>query len=175
MYKQSDIVKIEDIPQDKCEVCYLHKKAYEFFEDKELDENIELCPYCNTPMDNYAHGYDNRVVVGGHNSYTPNEKIGYYKVYECTNCSKTFAAIPQEIMYNANHNIFFTGGVAFLNKTDEKMLMSKIEEEMKINTKEFVERVKNDNSLADWNLSYWNQNSIKQAISEFLYEKGLKI
>ena len=84
--------------------------------------------------------------------------------------------IPQEIKYNANHDIFYTGGNRFLSKTDEDNLMSKIKEMMTETTKQFVDRVKDgETNLSELNLQYWNEGQLEHAISEFLYEKGLKI
>ena len=176
MFRQKDIIELKDIPEEECDVCYLHEKAYEFFENKNLNDDQEFCPCCNEPMDNYACGYEGNVTVGGHNEYTEDENIGYYKVYECNKCNKVFAMIPQEIKYNANHDIFYTGGNRFLSKTDEDNLMSKIKEMMTETTKQFVDRVKDgETNLSELNLQYWNEGQLEHAISEFLYEKGLKI
>lgn len=178
MYKQSDIIKRENIPENECDICYLHEQAYKFFEEKEavLDKDQIECPCCNMLIENYSLGDDGKVVVGGHNGYDPDEKIGYYKVYKCDNCGKIFALIPQEIKYNANHDIFYTGGKVFLNESDRKLLMTKISELMTISTRQFVERVRSgERGLSERNLQYWNQGDLENAISEFLYEREMKI
>lgn len=175
MYKQQDIVKENQIPEDECDVCYLHDKAYNFFKNKMKEEEGELCPHCNGLMLNHFAGYDGRAVVGGHNGYTPDESIGYYKVYYCDNCNKNYALIPQEIHYNGNHDIFYTGGKYFLSDTDRQELMSKIKEKMEPSISGFVARVQNgEKNLGVWNLQYWVEGSLERVIAEFLYERNLK-
>lgn len=182
MYKQSDIIskdEIETLEDDVCKCCTLHEKAYKFFKEKQVDnlteDTLDLCPICNERLDTTAYGYEGHIVVGGHNDYTENENIGYYSVRRCKHCDKEFAMMPIEIEYNANHDIFYTGGSYFLSETDEKLLMDKINEVLIKTTKQFVKRVKNGEELLnDWNLQYWNRNALEHVISEFLFERGLK-
>lgn len=177
MFKQKDIVTQDEINviEEECDVCYLHEKAYEFFDKMRIANEEELCPYCNDKMNNFAYGYDNKIVVGGHNRYAEDENIGYHKVYFCDNCNKVFVIKPQEIMYNGGHDIFYDGGNRFLNHSDEDLLMSKVKEQMEHSINHFVERVQSgEKGLGLWNLNYWIEGDLKQAMAEFLYEKGFK-
>ena len=179
MFKQNNIIsreEIEKLNEDICDVCYLHEQAKTFFQEKcvqKSDKQIyDLCPICNERLQIYNENYD---VIGGHNEYTEEEIISYNQIKVCSNCNKYFAMMPIEIIYNGNHDIFYTGGNCFFNKTEKELLMKKIKDSLTKSTEQFVKRIRTgDKSLNEWNLEYWNENEIEHAIAEFLYKKGLK-
>lgn len=201
MYKESDIIDLETVSEDDCDTCATHEAAYKFFKNKlreafkekwnedtldfcnsnqifseeEMIGKAVLCPVCNKPMTKGYSGYENNVVITWDNGTNPDGEVGYYPIYECEHCEKPYALIPTQVHYNANHDIFYSGGKCFLNYDDEELLKSKVKDKMLQSIEQYTRRIKDgETSLDSWNLNYWLQGDIEHAIAEFLYEAGYK-
>lgn len=200
MFKEKDIINADEIDEEECSICKTHETAYKFFNNlfkKELDnewsdnkssfcndnqifseeEMIDksiLCPICNKPMTKGYSSYD-RAVVTWDNGTNSEGDVGYYHIYECKHCKKPFAMMPTEVHYNANHDIFYTGGKYFLSYSDEEILKEKIKDKMLSSIEQYTRRIKaGESGIDSWNLNVWLQGDIEHAIAEFLYEAGYK-
>lgn len=196
MFKEKDIINLEEIDIDDCKVCRTHEAAYEFFEKKaredfencdtlfnntnqifsneEMYNKVVYCPSCNKPLIKGSMSFE-RAVVTWDNCINPEGDIGIYDIYECRDCEKQFALMPIEIRYNANHDICYTGGKVFLSKSDEEILNSKIKGKMLKSIEDYTERIRSgEDNLKAWNLNYWLEGDIEHAISEFLHDAGYK-
>jgi hypothetical protein len=169
--KSEDIIKEDDIPENECECCCLHKKAYEILKDE------ILCPKCNQPLEEGGAGYDGYVVVGEGNYYNREHKIGKYPILSCNNCGsdyrEIYALMPIPIIYNGNHDIFYTGGKDYLIEDTDKINQS-IKEKILPSIEQYTNRIKSGENLESWNLLTWIQYKIEHVIAEFLYENGYK-
>jgi rubredoxin len=118
--KIKDVFDITKIPEDECGVCFVHDCAYEKLPDE------VLCPKCGKPLSSNYIGHEGFVVVGESNSIdNEDEYIGKYSILCCNNCENghddVYALIPTLIKYNANHDIFYTGGKHFLAENTDKL------------------------------------------------------
>jgi hypothetical protein len=176
MFKEKDIINLDDLKEEDCRICETHKAAYKFFRNKAnwVDEAIVYCPLCNKPLMKGFMDYTS-AVVSWDNGPNPEGAIGLYDLYECEECKKVYAMMPIEVRYNGNHDIFYTGGKSFLSPSEEEVLSKKINDSMLKSIEQYTNRIKaGEQGLEPWNLNYWIKGDIEQAIAEFLYEAGYK-
>lgn len=165
MKKMKDILpEVEASSSEECLVCECHDRAYEL-----LPENIE-CPYCNEKVCPEIANYE---VVGHSNYYDPNHEIAKYPTFSCTHCGKDIALFPTKIKYNANHDIYYTGGADYL-EDDENEIFIKAQNLIEKSLKKWDERIKAGENIDAFFPALWIKRDITKAISEYLYEKGFK-
>jgi rubredoxin len=165
--KAKDILRREEIPDDTCGVCMLHDMAYDV-----LDDNI-LCPICGAVLSDSILGYDGFNVVGETNEYNENEEINKYQILDCNNCGGIFSLMPTKIIYNGNHDIFYTGGRRYLADNTDAM-EKRVREAILPSIEQYTNRLKNGEHLEPYQLAWWIQGDIDQAVAAFLYENGYK-
>ena len=158
-----------------CEICYTHIKAYDFFKSKNEHQSVipnPFCPHCKEQMD---CGEDN-IVVGETNYSDPRNKLYYTNIYICKHCGKTVCLVPEDVKYNGNHDIYYTGGRDYiLDDQKLKPLLEDITKRINVQVMDYVTRkLAGENTLSDWNIQYWCSNQIEKAICNFLYEAGVK-
>lgn len=162
--KAEDILKEEAIPEEKCGVCLLHKKA-----EEKLGNNIE-CPHCKKyiPIEKIEYNLDT-AIVGETNYYTKEQNVEKMFIANSPLCDEPigFKAIP--IGYNANHDIYYTCGKDYL-------INQKIEVGQKIRekTQEYTERLKAGENLEAIHLETWIKYELEHIVAQILYEHGLK-
>ena len=191
-YKNKDGYLVDENNEEVgCEICYTHKKAYEKFKVDE-DLNVEkisspICPICGEPL---SRRYNNttecfNAVVSEYNGSNPNGNIGFYSIWECEHCKDyygnkmTYALIPEPIIYNGNHDIFYTGGKYYIRTPEEEELLELVKAKVMPSIMQYIRRVINpkdgfDKSLSEDNLKYWCSNDIEHAIAEWMYNHGFK-
>lgn len=167
--KAIDILKEEDIHEDDCGVCKLHEEAY-----KKLKY---VCPHCNETikleeglMDNTIQLDDTATVVGEVNYYDPEQNLELMPMVKCGGCHKYIGLKLIPIIYNGNHDIYYTGGKDYL-ATGEDIKMS---DEMKKQIEQFTTRLKAGENLNAWNLIMWLEGSMQHQVAAELYKRGLK-
>ena len=151
--KEKDIVDFTKFNKDKdgeyidekgeevgCEICYTHKKAYEYFDNDLNPENMQeipvpRCPVCGKPMiRRYSWISDGNAVVSEVNYSNPEGNIGLYSIWECETetcinrygITQIYDLMPIPIGWNANHDIYYTGGKNYLESTEFKDLLDLI-------------------------------------------------
>lgn len=193
--RERDIVDIEKLNKnDKdeyidaerkeigCIHCYIHTKAYDKLQDIQGYGNKfrPMCPKCNKPMSDCAHGYDGAVIVSEQNSYVPDGNIGLYQLAYCEDCDQTYAMMPEPISYNANHDTFYTGGRRFATDEELEKLCHDVASAVMPSINQYIERKMNPQNDYDKtmltldNVDLWCERDIEQLICEYLYEKGFK-
>lgn len=157
-----------------CEICYTHVKAYDYFRSKSQQKELissPLCPICKKQM--YLVVDD--VVVGEVNYSDPKNKIYYTNIYRCKRCDKEICLLPNDVEYNANHDIYYTGGRDYLNDDKLKPLLEDITKRINDKVTNYVNRkLAGEDTLNEWNIQYWCSGEIENAICNFLYEAGVK-
>jgi hypothetical protein len=135
-----------------CEICYTHVKAYDYFKSKSYcGEKISnpLCPICKDQMFLKA---DN-VVVGEVNYSDPKNKIYYTNIYRCEECDKEVCLLPNDVEYNANHDIYYTGGRDYLSDDKLKSLLEDITKRINAKVTNYVTRkLAGEDTLSEWNI-----------------------
>lgn len=161
-----------------CEICYTHKKAYEKYVDGE-EEAVEIyevvrCPKCNNVLSNYT--YIGANVVSEANFSVPDGNIGIYPIFKCNECDQYYALMPEPIEYNANHDIYYTGGRKYIVDSDQQELLENIFETMKPSIEQYIRRVvdEKEKGLNMWNIMTWCKYDVEEALAKWLYEHGLK-
>lgn len=185
--KEKDIINFEELKKtnpelfdnngeyDECEICKTHEEAY-----KKLTTNntssipIPLCDKCMCSM---VEEID--AVVSEVNYSNPDGNIGYYSIFKCPECGKLYAMMPIEIEYNANHDIYYTGGKDYLVDDDMKEVSKAIFNTIIPSIKQYIDRKLNPKGLSDiyldeWNYKTWINYDIEHAIAKILYERGFK-
>lgn len=158
-----------------CEICYTHIKAYDYFKSKSyIKEMISspICPNCKKQMILEADD----VVVGEVNYSDPKNKIYYTNIYRCEECDKKVCLLPNDVEYNANHDIYYTGGRDYLSDDNKlKPLLEDITKRINVQVTDYVTRkLAGEDTLSEWNIQYWCSGEIEKAICNFLYEAGVK-
>ena len=140
--------------EDECNLCALHSS---------FDHGME-CPKCGTEI--YIEDSE-MTVVSESISVDLDEKIYKMPMLEC-NCGAYIALIPTEIIWNANHDVYYTGG--------KKYVLEDINFKHKLLPliQHYHDRILNGEKLEPWNLETWLQYEIEHIIAEYLYEQGLK-
>jgi hypothetical protein len=199
MFKEKDVIDLNTYDdEDKCMICETHDKGYEFFHSREffdthfkeiydktkqggteitweeMIDHVKLCPVCNKPLLSGHYSLGEHAVITTTNYTNPDGPIMYGEIYNCENCNKIFTPMMTEVQYNANHDICYTGGPAYLTSDDETLLFSKIYNLMTGSIEQYTDRIRNNDNLQPWHLELWIKRNIEAAISEFLFEKGYK-
>jgi hypothetical protein len=165
--KAEDILKKEEITEEDCGVCKLHEEAYKVLKP--------ICPHCNEHiiLDGVLEDtieVDSISVVGETNGYSTDQNVELMPIRKCTKCNKYIAFKLIPIIYNANHDIYYTGGKDYTVVGED----IKMNDRMKYLIKNYTERLKAGENLDSWNLTYWLEGEMQHQIAEILYKKGLK-
>lgn len=191
--KERDIVDFEKLKETnpelfdengefkECRICYTHTKAYEKFKDEsllELQIPKPICPNCGEMVHYAGYGSDS-VIVSEVNYPNPDGEIGYYSIWDCPSCGANFSLMPVLVNYNANHDIFYTGGKDYLYDKDMKEVSKKIFDAVYLSIKQYVDRKLNpengvDERLNEKNIEIWTSRDIEHAIAEIMYDHGFK-
>lgn len=172
-----------------CHICYIHEKAYEkLHEDQRISVPVPHCPKCGKRLEQrYAWTDENySAIVSEVNFHVEDGNIGYYTLFECPECKNKYgnemiyALIPIPVSWNANHDIYCTGGRKYLIEKEHAELAKLLKEKIMPNIKQFVERKLDpkdgiDKNLSiDFNLNIWTDYAIEEAVAEWLYKNGWK-
>lgn len=169
MTKMKDIIsekEAEKRDENECVLCATHEDAY-----KKIPDGI-VCPYCEH---NHEHAeIKNYTVVGMTNGYEPDDKISKLPVMTCDKCDEYFALMPEKINYNANHDVYYTGGGNYLNNDDENKIFLVAQKKIEASLTQWVERYDKGEKLDPSFPALWIKRDITHAIASYLFEKGLK-
>lgn len=160
--KCKEIIKKENIPDGECEVCYLYDEAY-----KILDGYL-ICPHCGEKIEEFKY------FIPEIDYYTVEEKsthgvvkgVHYIPVETCPKCSGKIGFKPIPIIYNANHDIYYTGGKHYMVNKRPK-LNKKVKEAIVEYTNE-IRNGKDLTALKDID------KDITQILKEFISDYKLK-
>jgi predicted RNA-binding Zn-ribbon protein involved in translation (DUF1610 family) len=161
--KAEDIVKEEDIDSNECDVCQLHDEA---------EAKLHMaCPNCGGEIRSDDLQDLTVRAVGETNYYTKDQIVEKMPLTTCRSCRQViaFKAIP--VIYNGNHDVYYTGGKNYLfDANDVKMT-----ESMVGHIEDFVRRVKEGQEGLDaWNLRTWLERDMEEQMATLLYKRGLK-
>ena len=163
-----DEAKKEDEKENgECLLCLTHDLA----QDK-IETGL-VCPYCNAK---YYYGItdEDYTVVGMANYYSPEYNIEKLITIQCSGCGKYFSLFPEKINYNANHDVYYTGGKDYLNDDDENQIFLEAQKAIEKSLKQWKDRYKAGQKLDESYPALWIKRDITNAIAKYLYEKGLK-
>jgi len=159
--------EVDKLGEDTCELCETHNAAYAHIPDG------VVCPYCK--HNNEYPDYEYKV-IGTCNGYIPDEDIGKYPVVECEKCAEYIMMKPLKVMYNGNHDIYYTGEGHFLpyDKVKDDMF-SKLSKELEEHITNWKRRTDAGELISVHNLVYWLKGDIESAIAQYLKEQGIKL
>jgi len=162
---ENDIEKVED-----CDVCETHSIAYDKI------KNGIICPYCNelNEFKNLTFNDDDYIVVGEENIYEPDHEINKYISFQCLKCGEDIILIPEKVIYNANHDIFYSGGKSYLNDKDCDYIFDDIQKEIEISIRNYTERILSGEKLDSFYPALWSRREIEKCIADYLFKKGIK-
>ncbi len=153
-----------EVNDDECELCKQHRIARET-----LPEDAVACPRCGALVSTSEPNFQNEV-VGWTNCADPKEPLRNMPVTRCPACLCTIALVPTVIIYNANHNVYYTGGPRYLTDRGPQ-----IDEPIKAKVEEFVKRVRaGEKGLDVGHLLMWIKYAVDEAVAKYLFERGLK-
>ena len=162
-------------PEDECGLRHVHAKAYDYFEAKCFP--FFECPWCGEHILYYeSHGNSfNFTVVGESNRGTPDEKMYLANADACSKCGEHFAFLPEKIQYNANHDVFYTGGKDYLlDDEGEDRIRATLKDAITPSIDNFMQRLASGESLKPSHLVGWIASKIEKVVAEDLYRRGLK-
>lgn len=160
--KSEDIIKKDQIHEDDCDVCLLHDEA-----SNKMDDKL-TCPRCSKLIDGENLESDIRL-VGEINVYTEGQNIENMVVCRCPECKEHIGFKPIPIMWNANHDIYMTGGMEYIPVGNIG-----VNEDIKKHIENYTERIRNGEDLQPWNLALWISRDIETIVATELYKRGLK-
>jgi hypothetical protein len=154
--------KLEISDGNQCLICLVHETMYE-----KREEYLVECPHCGKENIHY-YEFDDVKVVGETNGGIEDENIWIWPVDECSKCGKPVAFVPTPINYNANHDVYYTGG--------KKYVTQKIEfgDSIKSLIEDYEKRKAEGEDLNSDYLNKWIGYEIEGIIATFLYENGFK-
>lgn len=174
-----------------CEICYTHQKAYEYFEDDNNKKSQELvpipvCPYCGKYLVRRLQWTEEgNDIVSEVNYSNPEGNIGFYSIWKCEECKdhfgndQIFALMPEPIDWNANHDIYYTGGKKYIVDENTGELLKLVKNKVMPMIMQYIRRVLHpkdaiDKGLTEDNLKWWCSGEIEHAIAEWMYNHGWK-
>lgn len=161
--KHKEIIKRADIPNDECEVCYLHDEAY-----KKIGKYL-ICPHCGEKIDGYDYfipEIDYYMVTEKSINNNLVKDTYYIPVETCPKCSKEIGFKLISIMYNANHDIYYTGSKYYM--VDERPKLNKVVKEAIV---EYTGEIRNGKSLTALD---GIEEEINQILQNFINDYKLK-
>ncbi len=162
------IVHMEDFtgeaPEDDCSSCYAHSKASET-----LDSDHFACPWCSTPQPWGSVNYYSDMTTVSHDNTDAPQPLVKRPVMECSACGKHIALQPDRVIWNANHDIWYTGGPTYITGRIDYW-----SDEAKSQVEQFVRRVKAGERLDASHLRMWLGYAFDHGIAKWLYDRGYK-
>lgn len=156
--------------EDTCDVCDAHDQASDFFADK---KSIP-CPKCGKGVDLPVFDLaDTMTVVGETNGDDVKEQFfAKVPIIECSHCNQRIALWPTPIDYNANHDIYYTGGNDYVPGIDQKILAESADEMIKL-VKNFLLRTDavggpGENLDINVHLKTWLRCEVEHAIARYV-------
>ena len=174
-----------------CQICYIHKKTFNELKDIQLTEDplfnhpreiVPICPKCGKLLRPYSeYGYEFGT-VSETNYSNPDGNIGIYEFYHCENeeCdAENYAMMPVPVVWNANHDIHYTGGRDYSEDSDIDKLISDVFEKIKPSIEQYVRRKLEPKDFIDKNLDIsnvklWCKRDVEHAVCNWLYDHGYK-
>lgn len=160
-----------------CLCCALTESIYEQL-IKYQDEHAINCPNCGKAI---AAADLDPTAIQEANYYEPYHHIGIHPALICPHCGEHFALIPTPIGYNGNHDVYYTGGAAYMEdrfepKSVQAELYELFHKHVFPSIKQYVDRkLSGEQGLNEWNLKIWTERDFAKAFCEYFYNHGLKV
>jgi hypothetical protein len=109
----SEFLKANSAAEESCDLCDAHVQAQTALPDE------VACPHCGAALDVYnitaMAAVDGLTVVSETNRKSETQRFTKLPVDRCSKCNEYIALRPIPVIYNANHDIYYTGGVSYLS------------------------------------------------------------
>jgi hypothetical protein len=174
----------DNIEQDPCILCEISRQAIA----KIPDEDCLRCPSCHARIDPaalggalFALGNGDIIVVGETNTISLDEH--YHKAirFDCLNCGKITAIRLDLVSWNANHDVYYTGGRSYVyNRNNIKTaIKEKLLPKIENYHDRIHSRIKNptdsfDRNLTPSSLLCWIEYEVEHIVAAALFEAGLQ-
>ncbi|MCM1230118.1 MAG: hypothetical protein NC489_08295 [Ruminococcus flavefaciens] len=168
---------------ETCMCCQLNEDIYSIL-NKFQGEHAINCPKCGATIETTAL---EPTPVQAANFYDPVHRVGIYPTCNCPNkdCDAVIALIPTVISYNANHDVYYTGGASYMAgsyRSDDAAaeIQEIFDKKLWPDIKQFVERKLHSKNAVDemlsteFNLKLWTERDFAAAMCEYWYKHGLK-
>lgn len=154
-----------------CGLCLAHEGARQ-----ELAGVVCPNPYCDGVL--HLGGDENlnltMEAVGETNiSNAEGEPLVLALIGSCPKCSEPFALFPFSIMYNANHDVYYTGGSSYVPCMDENSRKT-LRETFKPKIENWYFRKQQGEKLRASDLALWLERDAAHFVAETLYIHGDK-
>lgn len=171
-------MKIKDLKlnsdDDACEHCIAYSTA-----EKQLPRYE--CAHCNAPLakDGGEWGivpdHDGIAVGETNRSNNAEENIFRADIFRCAACGEYTAYLPTKVIYNGNHDTFYTGGAHYVVDEDVREALQAHHVRVRAHAEQWLNRLREgDPSLSAWNIAQWVMYDAEQTFAELLFKKGLK-
>lgn len=176
LLKLAGLEKVPDKDEngnDNCDCCFMHKLAYKFLKGCQ-------CPHCKKQFDFsevpslfYEYLQEQILVIGEDNGIDPNQQYIKAPFIKCPHCNEHIAFMPQAITWNANHDIYYTGGKSYIPALHHT-LPEKVRESIKEKIQQFKDRLLAGENLDAKFPTMWIEGDIIECLATILYENGYK-
>jgi hypothetical protein len=142
---------------DPCLLCELHRQAHASI----------------TPGALYTYNENDIIVIGETNGKDLDQHFRKAFRWDCPTCGHTSIVQLTPILWNANHDVYLTGGREFLVDYNHG-LHEKMKEKLLPLITNYHERLLQRERLEPWNLLSWMEYAMEGIIANILYEHGLQ-
>lgn len=143
-----------------CSLCALHDWAHNILAGK-----FE-CAWCGALN---HQSFAEPTVIGETNTVTPDEQVTMAPMFECHECDEYTAMMPTKVKWNANHDVYYTGGSRYL--VDQKIELGP--DALRLIT-DYTDRLKAGETVQPWQLAYWLEGAVQKAVASALVTAGVK-
>lgn len=177
---------VEKLPKDE-NICFKCPKCNKYINfDKDGTPIVGDGPHMDTTkVYEYVNDFtvkgmllDSSQVIGETNNGFPeieDENFERGLILRCPHCDAHLTPVLMEIIYNANHDIYYTGGKRSLPELhglccqDDEFVKN-----VKACIKQYSDRIKEGELLDESNLWFWIKADIENVIAKILFEQGFK-
>ena len=82
--------------------------------------------------------------------------------------------MPIPICWNANHDIYYTGGDRFVEDSDLEELVDIIAKAVEKDAIQYTDRIISGENLQPWNLKCWCNGTVGSSIAKWFYDHRFK-
>jgi hypothetical protein len=161
----AEAVKVAADGHGGCTLCGAHEAFY-----KHVPQVLQ-CPKCQALL---CLMDDNGLTVVGSTNFgeaDEHEELRYMLVGRCVECEATIALVPTVIHYNANHDIYYTGGRKYVDDPDDRPRLS---DKIRFLVENYTERLRAGESLGPEHLMMWLEGPLEEAIASWMVKHELK-
>lgn len=153
---------------DGCDLCAAHEAAG----DQIPDGTALTCPHCGHETNPGLLGSESSILPVGetNGAVDDDQEIAKRYVYACRECGNHSQVELRPITWNANHDVYYTGGRKYLPLEPERArLAGELKAAILPRIEEYTRRIQaGEAGLEPWNLMAWAGHEVEHVVAAAL-------